>query len=612
MTRPWVFRDHGWLRGVHDGEVPEIVVYGRADRRPTAISRRTLWVILGTLVPLATAVAALGLWPMWRTAVPVAVVISALFAALFAAGVVLMAEPGQAPAGIAMIVSAAVLIVSWANEWGVGPLPLVSVVVGNLWLLGAGWALYRYPNRQLDRGDRWMFTVGLVWLVATSWLLVFLSRPEWHQFPPRWWPALFPDLTVYRVTTRVVNAVTVGLALLYVSRWVVLLLRARSVERRIKLPTAAAAIAAMTIASTEYIGHALGLPAPVNDALLMATMCSMLAIPVAFLVAVLRRYLSRTALTQVLISLGGSPTTGQITAALREGLRDPDLHILYWSEDERSYLDEAKQPVADTQGKPGQLVVEISSSTGDPLARMVGDAALEYDLDLIEAAVVAVRLSMENALLLETAQARLADLQAASARIVQAGALERRRIQQDLHDGIQGRLAALGPRLGAVKATTTDRRAAAQIVDIRDALAQALTDLRKLAAGIRPDVLNLGLRAAVTDICGPYQPGLTITIDLPDAPVPEPVEYTAFLAISETMTNVAKHAQARTVDITGQLQDGVLTISVTDDGNGGARSNHDGTGLVSITDRITALNGHVQIISPPGQGTRVTMRIPCA
>ena len=303
--------------------------------------------MLGTLVPAATAVAALGLWPMWHTAVPVALVTLALFAALFAAGVVLMAEPGQAPAGIAMIVSAALLIVSWANEWGVGPLPLVSVVVGNLWLLGVGWALYRYPNRRLARGDRWMFTVVLAWFVATSWLLVFLSRPEWHQFPPHWWPALFPNLTVYRVVARVVDVGTVGLALLYVSRWVVRLRRARGVERRIKIPTAAAAIAAITIGSTLYIGYALDVPAPVSNVLFVVTTCSMLAIPVAFLVAVIRRYLSRTALTQVLISLGNSPTTRQITAALREGLRDPGLRILYWSQDERSYLDEARQPVAD-------------------------------------------------------------------------------------------------------------------------------------------------------------------------------------------------------------------------------------------------------------------------
>ena len=567
--------------------------------------------LLGTLVPSATAVAAVGLWPMWHTAVPVALVTLSLFAALFAAGVVLMAEPGQVPAGIAMMLSAVLLIVSWANEWGVGPLPLASDVVGNLWVPVVAWALYRYPHQRLACGDRWMFTVVLAWFVATSWLLVFLSRPEWHRFPPHWWPALFPSLAVYPVVARVVNVGTVGLALLYVSWWVVRLRRAGGVERRIKIPTAAAAIAAITIGGTLYLGYALDLPEPVSNGLFVVTMCSMLAIPVAFLVAVIRRYLSRSALTQVLISLGSSPTTRQITAALRQGLRDPGLRIWYWSPDERSYLDEARQPVADPRGEPGPLVAEIRSSTGDRLALMVADAALDHDPDLIEAAVVAVRFSMENALLLETVQARLADLQAASARIVQAGTVERRRIQQDLHDGIQGRLAALGPRLGAVKATTTDQNAAAHIADIRDALAQALTDLRKLAAGIRPDVLNLGLNAAVTDICRPYQPGLTITIDLPDVPIPEPVEYTAFLAISEAMTNVAKHARARSAGISGQLQDGVLTVSVTDDGIGGARPNRVGTGLASVTDRITALKGHVQIISPPGQGTRVTMEIPC-
>jgi signal transduction histidine kinase len=200
-------------------------------------------------------------------------------------------------------------------------------------------------------------------------------------------------------------------------------------------------------------------------------------------------------------------------------------------------------------------------------------------------------------------------LQAASARIVQAAALERRRIQRDLHDGIQGRLAALGPRLGAVKATTTDQRAAAHIAEIRDALAQVLTDLRKLAAGIRPDILNLGLKAAVTGICEPYQ--LEMTIDLPDVPLPHPAEYPAFMAISEAITNVVKHAEARSVAISGQLRDGVLTVSVSDDGVGGARPGH-GTGLVSVTDRIMALNGQVQIISPPRHGTRVTMRIPRA
>ena len=100
--------------------------------------------------------------------------------------------------------------------------------------------------------------------------------------------------------------------------------------------------------------------------------------------------------------------------------------------------------------------------------------------------------------------------------------------------------------------------------------------------------------------------------------------------ISEALTNVAKHAQARSVDISGRLVGGTLIVSVKDDGVGGAALDHgtelvgvtgdgagDGrldhsTGLVSITDRITALQGRVQIVSPPGRGTLVTMRIPCA
>ena len=137
----------------------------------------------------------------------------------------------------------------------------------------------------------------------------------------------------------------------------------RIAERRIKIPTTAA-IATITIGSTLYLARALDLPEPVTNVLFWVTICCMLAIPVAFLVAVIRRYLSRSALTQVLISLGNSPTTRQVTAALREGLRDPGLRILWWSEDERSYLDESRQPVADIRREAGdRLVAEIRSST---------------------------------------------------------------------------------------------------------------------------------------------------------------------------------------------------------------------------------------------------------
>jgi signal transduction histidine kinase len=554
--------------------------------------------------------AALGLWPMWHNETLVAISVLALFAALFAVGVMLMAEPGQGPVGASMLLAAVLLIVSWANEWRFGPLPLISQVVGDLWAPTVAWALYRYPHKRLATADRWMFTTALIWFAVTSWLLVFLSRPEWHQFPPHWWPTIYSNLSVYRVAARVVDVGMVILAFLYIFRWIVRVRNARGVERSIKIPTAVAAVVAVGISSALYVGFSLNAPESADNLLLGITMCSMLAVPVAFIVAVIRRYLRRNALTQLLISLGGSPTSKEIAAALRRGLNDPDLFILHWSDDRSSYLDEASNSVDDPRGESDHLVVEVGVfSEGHPTL-VIADKALEDDLDLVEAAVIAVRFSIENALLLETAQTRLAELQAASIRIAQASAQERRRIQYDLHDGIQVRLAALGPRLGAVKANTTDQRTAMQIVEIRDALTAALTDLRKLVAGIRPDILSGGLKAAVSNICDPFRTSLDISIDLPDKPLPESVEYTTFLVISEAVANATKHSGAHSLEIRGELADGTLTVSVVDDGIGGAKENN-GTGLVSMTDRVVALRGRLYISSPPGRGTEVIMRFPC-
>jgi signal transduction histidine kinase len=574
------------------------------------ISRRILWILLGTLVPLTTVVAALGLWPMWRTAMPLALAVAALFAAFFAVGVVLMAEPGHGAVGSAMIIAAVLLVGSWANEWNFGPWPLFSQVIGDLWIPVVGWALYRYPHRQLTRGDRWLFTVILLWFICTSWLLVLVSRPQWHQFSTTWWPALFPNLNFYHAATRFVDAGMVLLALAYVSRWVVRLRRSEGVERRIRMPTVIAGAASITISSTLYFVYAINASPSVQNLFLGIATGSALAIPMAFLVAVIRRYMSRNALMQILIRLGDSPTTWQITAALREGLGDPDLLILYWSEDELSYIDAFRRPAGDPRQRDDQLIVEIGPSRADNPALLVADAGLAHDPDLIYAAVVAVRLHIENARLLETAQARLADLQAASVRIAQASDAERRRVQRDLHDRLQSRFAALGPRLGALKATTTDPRAAARLADILNDLTQALSDLRNLVADIQPDIRKLGLKAAVINLCRSYGPILTVDIDLPEARLSEPIELGAFLVISEAMTNVVRHAQAESVTISGRLHDGILAITVADDGKGNAEIGT-GTGLISMADRALALNGRVHISSPPGEGTRVMMRIPC-
>ncbi|MFE2566205.1 sensor histidine kinase [Streptomyces mirabilis] len=588
--------------------MPGVVVTGTAGLKPAVLTRHAVWVMLGTLVPTATSLAALALWPLWHAELLLPLGDTALFAAMLAIGIVLLAEPGQAANGSAMAVSAVLTIVTWANEWHLGPLPLISKVLGDLWLPVGSWALYRYPNSRLSRGDQWMFGLLLGSSIASSWLLVLISRPEWHQFPAGWWPTLYPDRVFYENSTRAIQVISVGMAILYCIRWYQRLRLAKGAERRFKVPIAISAIVTIGVNSASPIGQYIHFPDPTLATLYAVTTCSVLVVPIAFLVAVVRHHLARTDLVQVLIRVSGNASREDIATALRSGLHDPSLYVLYWSESKQRYINEANQEVVGSEGRLDNVVAEIRSSSDAKLALVVADPALEHDLDLVRAAVTAVRFSLENALLLETVRNQLAELQASSSRIAQEGVAERRRIQRDLHDGIQGQLAALGPRLGALKATTTDQQTAERIADIRNALTKALTDLRGLARGIRPDVLNLGLAAAVKDLCRSH--ALPATINLPTCSIPDTAEYTAFMTISEAVTNCLKHARAQSLSICGFIQGGFLTIVVKDDGCGGALPGK-GTGLINISDRVTALSGQVQIYSPQGKGTQITMRIPC-
>jgi signal transduction histidine kinase len=380
-------------------------------------------------------------------------------------------------------------------------------------------------------------------------------------------------------------------------------------ERRLKKPTGIAAIVAACGAGSLSVAHVIGVTGPALDALFIVSSCAIVAIPVAFLVAVLRRYLSRTALVTMLPKVTSSPSTAQIASALRESLKDPDLQVLYWSDTEGSYIGEDGQPVVDPSGKQQKLVVEIRTRQDAPVAAIVADAAVGLDPDFVKAAAAAVGQSMENARLLETVREQFSELKQATGRVMEASAAERTRIQRDLHDGVQGQLAGLALRLGAAIAQTPDSAIAARLREIRSGITDAVAEIRRLAAGIRPAALSLGLAAAVSDLCG--QHSLDATVDLPDDGLTEGVQEAVYLAISEAVTNIVKHAQAQTAQICGRMEDGALVIVVADDGTGGAAVG-EGTGLRSIRDRVAALNGQVQISSRVGRGTQITMRIPCA
>ncbi|MFF5099033.1 MULTISPECIES: sensor domain-containing protein [Actinosynnema] len=193
-------------------------------------------------------------------------------------------------------------------------------------------------------------------------------------------------------------------------------------------------------------------------------------------------------------------------------------------------------------------------------------------------------------------------------------AAELRRIERDLHDGVQARLVSLGLQLGVADrhVANNDGEQARQVLrEVRASSVQALRELRDLVRGIHPPVLaERGFADAVRALGLASPLAVEVTLDLPGR-LPDPVESAVYFSISELLANVLKHSGARRVDIVGGHTGGVFHVVVTDDGRGGAVLTEAG-GLGGIRRRLAAFDGILYLDSPPGGPTRTKMEVPCA
>jgi PAS domain S-box-containing protein len=207
--------------------------------------------------------------------------------------------------------------------------------------------------------------------------------------------------------------------------------------------------------------------------------------------------------------------------------------------------------------------------------------------------------------------ARVDELAASRARIVTAGDVERRRLERNLHDGAQQRLVAVSfsLRMALAKLDSDPAGARAGVVEAGDELALALEELRELARGLHPAILTeRGLRAAVETLAARAPLPVEIA-EIPDRRLPEPVEAAAYYLIAEALTNVAKYARASTVRARVTADDGRVVVEVSDDGVGGADPDA-GSGLRGLADRVEALGGSLEVVSPAGAGTALRAEIP--
>ncbi|WP_117209189.1 CHASE3 domain-containing protein [Allorhizocola rhizosphaerae] len=206
------------------------------------------------------------------------------------------------------------------------------------------------------------------------------------------------------------------------------------------------------------------------------------------------------------------------------------------------------------------------------------------------------------------------ELAASRQRIVTAADQARRRIERDLHDGIQQRLVAfvLDTRAAREMVSQEDRpELAGQLDRLTAGLGEAVNELREISRGIHPAILSEAGLAVALKALGRRSP-VPVELDLDVAGrLPEPVEVCAYYVVSEALANAAKHAQASFVTIRAHARDGLLRLEISDDGVGGAASGR-GSGLVGLTDRVEALGGTVTVTSPPGEGTTLAADLPIA
>jgi signal transduction histidine kinase len=217
-------------------------------------------------------------------------------------------------------------------------------------------------------------------------------------------------------------------------------------------------------------------------------------------------------------------------------------------------------------------------------------------------------LALENERLAAQVRAQLEEVRASRARIVEAQDAERRRIERDLHDGAQQRLVALAMRLDQARAGT---QGASELIDATTVeLLAAIREVRDLARGVHPPILtDAGLGAAIEALA--ERTPFPVAIEATEQRYPPDVEAAAYFVVAEALTNVVKYAGASTAAVRIRRNGSYAIVEVRDDGIGGADPTI-GTGLRGLADRLAALDGRLEVHSPPGEGTTVRAEVPCA
>ena len=306
---------------------------------------------------------------------------------------------------------------------------------------------------------------------------------------------------------------------------------------------------------------------------------------------------SEASIAGLVVDLGERAVGGVVRNRIARAIGDPTLDVAYVLDESRPPVDEHGQIVELPADRASRVVTPVDLA-GRRLALLIHDPAVAADPSLIDAATGALSVAVANAQLQTTVRTSLADVEASTRRLLDAADTERRRLGAELRADVEPLLREAADELRTAGAETT-------LVSRVDAVR---AELFRLAGGLDPVLLERrGLVAALRELAD--HAGVPVSVSAPDLRFPPELERCVWFTCSEAVANSLKHARAARLDIVVHAAGGVVEVTVSDNGTGGADPAR-GSGLRRLGGRVEAVGGTLAIRSPVGEGTRIVARLP--
>ena len=346
---------------------------------------------------------------------------------------------------------------------------------------------------------------------------------------------------------------------------------------------------------------------PPPQAIVHAYEAGLAAVAVVLTVTVARYQSRRSSLTAAAVELTQG-RAGYVRDLLATALRDPTVEVAFAADATAptTWVDELGRPIDALRASGSRAVIPIVVD-GQPVAELACESVVAEDPEFRRSIETAARLAARNARLRAGLRSEADQLRASQVRLLTAADDQRIALAQQLERGAGASLQELGPLLDAVPDDAAP--AVRSAVDRSRARVDRLTaGLRSLSAGLGPaDLGSTGLEDALSGLTAGFDGRLNLNVDAPE--LPDSLAAATYFICAEGIANAVKHAGASEICVTVERRGDRLLISIVDDGRGGA-SVDTGSGLRGLADRATALGGSLSLVSPSGEGTRLSVDLP--